>query len=106
LMECPLAGFLVEQSSAYVTRRDAQCWPLPCGEIRVGPVVMVPLRNAGELREEAVKMHNCLENYTSICMAGDAVVFSMREAATGKRFACFLAERALNSDGRKEWAIA
>ena len=81
-------------------------WPLPCGEIRIGLVVVVPLRNAAELREEAAEMHNCLDNYASICMTGDAVVFSMRDARTGKRLACFLAERSWEDGRPTDWAIA
>jgi hypothetical protein len=98
--------WIVEQSRAYVAKRDAQCWPLPCGEIRVGPIVAVPLRNAAELREEAAEMHNCLDKYVATCMGGHAVVFSMRNARTGKRLACFLAECVLEPDRPGKWAIA
>jgi hypothetical protein len=68
-------------------------WALPVGEMTLGPWWVVPMRNPLELAEEAMAMKNCLRDYEDDCRVGSAVVFSIRDALTSERAACFVAGR-------------
>ena len=77
-------------------------WPLPVGEMTFGPWWVVPIASPADLAAEAAAMKNCLEEYASDCRSGEVVVFSIRDALTSERAACF----AVSRDDRDEpWEL-
>ena len=69
---------------------EAVKWTVPCETLVEGPYLVVPLRSGAELREEAIAMKNCLEDYEDQCARGILIVFSIRRADNHKRLACFM----------------
>lgn len=69
-------------------------WPLPVGAMTCGGWWVVPLGSVGDLAVEAAAMRNCLVDYAHLCRSGDVVVFSIRDALTSQRAACFAVSRA------------
>jgi hypothetical protein len=81
--------WIAQQARAHVEKARARTWPVPIGEVTCRAHVVVPIRSAVELREEAEAMANCLATYEEGCAYGEIVVFSIRTRASGKRVACF-----------------
>lgn len=77
-------------------------WKVPLGEIRAGGHLVVPIACAAELAKEAQAMKNCLADYEDECARGEMLVFSVRDAQSGKRLACFSTVRDEESDA---WAL-
>ena len=71
----------------------AEPWSVPLPEMTFGPWWVVPLSSRAQLAAEAAAMKNCLEDYEDDCRAGTYVVFSIRDALTGKPEACLSASR-------------
>ncbi len=69
--------------------------PGPCayGAFSHEGLSVVPLASVVELREEALAMDNCLESYSYDFVIGEMQPFSVREAGTGRRLACFVLVR-------------
>lgn len=77
-------------------------WPLPVGEMTFGPWWVVPMKSPADLAAEAAAMKNCLEEYAGDCRSGNLVIFSIRDALTSERTACF----AVSRDDRDEpWEL-
>jgi hypothetical protein len=71
---------------AELARRESITWDaMP--EIDDGVYRAVMLNNGRLLAEEGRAMHHCVGDYTGSCAAGHSRIFSIREAASGKRCA-------------------
>lgn len=68
-------------------------WQVPAGEMTFGNWWVVPIRCPAQLADEAAAMKNCLEDYESELVGGDFAVYSIRDALTTERFACFSVAR-------------
>ncbi|MFP5383572.1 MAG: PcfJ domain-containing protein [Gammaproteobacteria bacterium] len=60
-------------------------WNEPCADFVFGYCAIVGLRNSRDLFEEGSAMHHCVYGYRSDCASGKSRIFSIRNAATGKR---------------------
>jgi len=67
---------------------DQVRWRIPVGEFEIGQLTVVPLRSLGDLIREALAMRNCLQGYAETCASGEIEIYSVRDAATGKRKGC------------------
>jgi hypothetical protein len=76
-------------------------WSVPLREMVWGPYRVVAIASAEELAAEAAALKNCLESYEDACRAGDIMVFSVRERASGHRVACFAAQQ----DDEGSWFV-
>lgn len=87
--------WVVAQAREFLASRERgrRPWAVPVPEATFGNWWVVPIANAAELAEEARAMRNCLEEYREDCEAGSAIVFSIRDALTAERAACFCVGR-------------
>lgn len=67
---------------------NLQC-KVPCEEFTHGPFRVVPIRNTDSLRAEGRAMQTCLSSYSTVCCTNMYAVFSVRDALTDERLACF-----------------
>lgn len=77
-------------------------WDVPLEEVRIGDHCVVPVACAADLAKEAQAMKNCLADYEEECARGEMLVFSIREARSRKRLACFSAAR---DEETEAWAL-
>lgn len=83
-------------------RAATPAWQIPFGERTIGPRWIVPVRNLAELEAEALAMKNCLCDHELDCGSGLFAVYSIRDALTSDREACFAVE--CEAPGR-EWKV-
>ena len=55
-------------------------WESCLPTIAVGPWTVLPLTDAWQLREEALRQHHCVDHYIEECLAGNRRFFSARNA--------------------------
>jgi hypothetical protein len=53
----------------------------------IGRFEVVPIESGTGLIDEAIAMHNCVDDYVAKCKSGDTRVFSVRHAGSGRRVA-------------------
>lgn len=63
-------------------------WHCRLGSQNINGWHVTPITNSGDLKLEALKMHNCLHDYVDRCVSGDIEIYSVRDPVTGKRKAC------------------
>ena len=68
--------------------RNMEC-NVPCEEFTHGPFRIVPIRDTDALEAEGRAMQNCLSRYRLACATKMYAVFSVRDALTDERLACF-----------------
>jgi hypothetical protein len=74
-------------------------WAVPAGEVIIGNWRVVPIRSFADLMAEAQAMKNCLADYEEDCRVGSVAIFSIRDAITDERAACFAAGRDEDGSG-------
>jgi hypothetical protein len=92
IREAGLVSLLVESE-----RWHAACWmreidiqeaswpPLLNSSQRIGSLIVCELSNTHLLAEEGCAMRHCISSYASLCQAGKAFIFSLRNLEGGKR---------------------
>jgi hypothetical protein len=91
-------AWILEEARAWQRSKVVVCWEVPVAEMTIGPWRVVPIGNSADLEAEARAMKNCLASYQPDCLSGLLAVFSIRDAASGKRKACFTATREFERD--------
>lgn len=100
--------WIVSETKKAAQIRDdepAPAWEVPCGEIVNGNLRIVPLASPGELDNEARALRNCLSSYAEACMLGDLSIFSVRNATSGERVACFSVKRTCGEGSVARWKL-
>lgn len=66
-------------------RNSNLSWHVPVPSLEDGGLQAVALANGAELADEAIAMRHCADRYALRCANGELLVYSLRDAATGKR---------------------
>jgi hypothetical protein len=85
--------WLLRQARLWSERREEEInrssveYRVPLDTFSDGTFAAKAVRTSFELWLESVAMRHCVDSYDAVCGSGDCLIYSIRDAATGKRLA-------------------
>lgn len=68
-------------------RNQDLAWPVPLATFEHGDLRAIALSNGAELAEEAIAMRHCADRHANACMAGEMLIYGLRDRSTQQRVA-------------------